>query len=265
MKERIEIDLAPYIRQAGGLGAALYYIDEGRQAAKDHKVVTLGDKHIVLKVPEGIQFGEGFLKGLLGPLARKVGPENLEVTVEGGYKSDPYNRHYWFGNRVSSQEIVRRYLSIEAERIKKRAAKKAKDSKNADWSEPITFFVPEIGTSLRLEEDWAFRLYCEHRNSGLYEQLPKLYKDGNPWNWRRRSLERGDVVMKAGAILTVSRIYIRVGVKEYSSLTFNVKKGAVVVTNQGETTLKKGARFWAKLKDVNQMKVVVNKNSLAGN
>lgn len=264
MKERIEIDLTPYIRQTNSLGAALYYIDEGRQAAKDHKVVTLGDKHIVLKVPQGIPFGEGFLKGLLGPLARKVGPGNLEITVDGGYKSAPHERRYWIRTQ-SSQYMVEQYLSAEAERIKKREAKKAKDSNNADWSEPITFFVPEIGTNLRLEEDWAFRLYCEHRNSGLYTQLPGLYKEGDPWNWRRRSLERGDVVLKAGAILTVSRVYIRVGVKEYSSLTFNVKKGAVVVTSNGEFTLKKGARFWAKLKDVNQMKVVVNKNSLAGN
>ena len=76
--------------------------------------------------------------------------------------------------------------------------------------------------------------------------------------------------MQAGAILCVNRVYIRQGVKEYSSLTFNVRKGATVVTDttpnhHKAVVLGKGARFWAKLSDVNKMIVVVDTQTLAEN
>lgn len=265
-KDKVVIELHPYINQTWRNNPGLHGVEAGRQAAKDHKVPTLGDKHIVLKIPLGIQMDESFLKGLLGPLARKVGPENLTVSVDGGYQGQSYDRRYsWRPRPPSCKDLVEEYLISEGRRIKERAAKKKKEAKNGDWSDPITFFVPDIGTRVRLEDDWQFRLHCEYRNSGLTEQLPGIYKDGNPWNWRRRSLEKSDVVIEKGAILTVNRVYIRQGAKEYSSITFNIKKGATVLTSKGKVELRKGTRFWAKLRDVNQMQVVVDRNTLAEN
>ncbi|MDD3988210.1 MAG: hypothetical protein PHC93_04580 [Candidatus Omnitrophica bacterium] len=54
-----------------------------------------------------------------------------------------------------------------------------------------------------------------------------------------------EVPLIAGTILKVDRIYIRKGkgMSDFSSLTFYIKNGPY-----------KGARFWAKLNDVNQIK-----------
>ena len=61
------------------------------------------------------------------------------------------------------------------------------------------------------------------------------YKDGS-WTWKLTY----PVTMEASTSLKIDRIYIRKGGAEYSSLTFWVKSGPY-----------KGARFWAKLSDVN--------------
>ena len=107
----------------------------GLKAAKDNKMLTLGDKHIILNVPIGLKIGERFLKGLLGPLARKYLPENLEVSVEGGYVSEPYDyRRGWHPG--STAEQVEEYLLLEGIRISKRAAKKAAENKDSE-SYPI--------------------------------------------------------------------------------------------------------------------------------
>ena len=263
MKDTVTIDMAPYIRPNYRHNTGLWGIGMGRKAAKEHQITTLGDKHIVLKIPQGIKWDESFLKGFIGPVARKVGPENLEISVQGGFSGTGYG--YGYFPQQSSKDQLNEYLIAESHRIKKRTEKKSKESKNGDWSEPITFFVPEIGTHIRLEDDWGFRLYSEGRNHSLYTQLPNLYKTTpERWEWRRQ-MQRGDIVFKAGAIFTVSRVYIRQGGKEYSSLTFNVKKGAVVITGSGEVILKKSARFWAKLSDVNKMSVAVDRNTLAEN
>lgn len=35
----------------------------------------------------------------------------------------------------------------------------------------MKIFIPEIGTKLRLEETWSFRLYSEYRNTGAFARL----------------------------------------------------------------------------------------------
>lgn len=51
------------------------------------------------------------------------------------------------------------------------------------------------------------------------------------------------VTLPAGTVLKVDRIYIRKGMKDFSSLTFTAKLA----------NMKKAARFWVKLRDVNRM------------
>jgi len=65
--------------------------------------------------------------------------------------------------------------------------------------------------------------------------------------------------------LKIDRVHIRKGVKDFSSLTFNAKKDSSAVYNEKEVVLKKTARFWAKLSDVNELSVEVDKSTLAEN
>jgi hypothetical protein len=70
------------------------------------------------------------------------------------------------------------------------------------------------------------------------------------------------VKLLKGAELSVSRIYIRQGVKECSSLTFHLISGE---TEFNGKKFKVKARFWAKLSDVNTMECEVNEATLAVN
>lgn len=69
--------------------------------------------------------------------------------------------------------------------------------------------------------------------------------------------------MKAGSNLGVDRIYIRKGGEDYSSITFNLHKGGVIVVKGNE--VKAQGRFWAKLGDVNKMKVRIDTQTLSEN
>lgn len=155
-------------------------------------------------------------------------------------------------------------------------------------------FVPEIGTVLTLTSPWMFKLYYESRNSDLYEQLGLIdYK--NPLNdFLVKPMLDGKVVdekvdywqrekcywlldLPKGTQLTVDRIYIRKGAKDFSSLSFLIKNdknmpAAVDVqipvfvadgtyntrwqkTKWIKPPFNKAAkkRFWAKLGDVNRI------------
>ena len=131
-----------------------------------------------------------------------------------------------------------------------------------------TLFVPEIGTELKLAEDWYFNLYAEYRN----ETLGKLHGFELQWlaweEWSNRPeefkylhytwIKDGErkysipVVIPAGTILKVDRIYIRKGNKDFSSITFTAPKFASVeMESWNKTKYKRGIRFWAKLSECN--------------
>lgn len=252
----------------------LWTREKGLAASKQFKLTTMTDPGVTLtmKVVNGVRMDESFLKAFLGPLARKVGPEVLmkRVKVQGGFQGGKVG----YRNMLSMAEQVQAYLLEEAERIVKRDAKKAKDD-NPEWSDSIQFFVPDIGTRVKLTKNWTFRLYHESRNYDFFKKMGWRFTHRN---WRvelfRELLEGQDyddkpmghkgVTIHAGSVLKVNRIYIRQGVGAYSSLTFNLQKGAVVDGN-ADVFMKGGVRFWAKLSDVNKMEVVVDKASLAEN
>ena len=90
------------------------------------------------------------------------------------------------------------------------------------------------------------------------------------YHWRnsRDFTDEVEVTFKAGSMFKVDRVYIRKGVSDYSSLTFNAVKGkdTIAVYNGKEFVMaKKGARFWAKLSDVNNIVVEVDQSTLAEN
>jgi len=261
-RRRVLLDLNDFVgTHAWQDSPGLWTRKTGLEAAKKFEVNKMTDPNtmIVLKLVSGARMDDSFLKAFLGPLARKVGPEALakRVKVEGGSNGSGH-RYY---EKVSTSQQVQDYFVEEAARIAKRDAKKAKDD-NPDWSDSVRFFVPDIGTMVRLTKDWTFRLYAESRNYDFFKKMKFKY---SAQNWRYDNpMEDNEVTINAGSILKVNRIYIRQGASSYSSLTFNLQKGAVVNGN-ADIFKKGGIRFWAKLSDVNKMEVEVDMASLAEN
>lgn len=134
-------------------------------------------------------------------------------------------------------------------------------------------FIPELGTKLVLTKDWTFTVYW---GNNPFMGLFNLDKDGNwiepelcgwekyvestytswdgtsrdSYNWRR------PFTFPATTILTVDRIYIRKGKKNYSSVTFTFVTPILELTlaSKGGTMPKYSQRrFWAKLEDVNNI------------
>lgn len=81
------------------------------------------------------------------------------------------------------------------------------------------FNIPEIGTKIVLAENWTFPLHHEYRNETLFEILGVQYSH----SWRNRP-GPVEVTLPKGTILTVDRVYIRKGAKDFSSLTFLIPK-----------------------------------------
>ena len=265
-KEKIELSLHEYITAQGGT-PGLFGREYGLKAAKELGMLKLGRESVMsitVRVPPGIRMDDRFIKAFFGPLTRKMGTAWMfdVLRTEGGHDGRTGVPFYMRSVR-SLDEQVHQYLVEESTRIVRRQDEKAKSAKGPVWSAPISFFVPEIGTVLWLEQDWAFRLYTERRNDGLTRQIG-IPIDRN-WRYENSGVNGHDVVMRAGAVLSVNRVYIRQGAKEYSSITFNVRKGAVMTVVGKDTVLKKGARFWAKLSDVNNMVVCVDTQTLTEN
>ena len=103
----------------------------------------------------------------------------------------------------------------------------------------MRLFIPEIGDKIILTEDWSFNLFGEYRNSSFVKNLQLKEPLDSDYGSNMKSVE---LTLKKGTILTVDRIYIRKGISDYSSITFNVFFS--------EDKKIKG-RFWSKLYDVN--------------
>ena len=104
----------------------------------------------------------------------------------------------------------------------------------------MNLFVPDIGTLLRLEEDWQITLYDEYRNSTLFKKL------GLP---RKNTV----VELPKNLVIKVDRVYIRKGLSQFSSLTFTCpkpknKKEKVEMPLNEEWS---GTKFWVKLHECN--------------
>lgn len=142
------------------------------------------------------------------------------------------------------------------------------------------FNIPEIGTKIVLDEDWTFDLYREYRNWTLLEvlEITKTYDDDKYYS-RTPTIHR--ITLPKGTMLTVDRIYIRKGAKEFSSVTFNMPKRTTskkTVTRRATyiggpddgkviqwdaTKPARGVRFWAKLADVNRMVIAEEVQSIS--
>lgn len=125
----------------------------------------------------------------------------------------------------------------------------------------MKLFIPELGTKLKLTKSWTFKLYSESRNDSLLvalgkEKVDRWIRDEDGYHQRNPEWMRGTTVsLPRGTELTVDRIYIRRGNKEYSSVTFVIKKMPIKGAKFG-----KCVRFWAKLTDINTINCTVVKD-----
>lgn len=153
-----------------------------------------------------------------------------------------------------------------------------------------TLFVPTIGTELILAQDWTFKIVNEYRNESLcaFLGILKLNDAGVPGRFplganpkeRYEPADTGDTcTIPKGSKLKVDRIYIRKGgvdMKNFDSVTFLwigaktkprvEKRVAYEISIVASTHTRKeipydqkvparGVRFFAKLDDVNRMKI----------
>lgn len=267
------IDLNPYtqhVKSDGGRNS-LYYRRRsdywhlpddgnlGRRAAKETKFAELlaTEKQIALKITNPIDFvnsDNGFVRSFL-----RAGLKSVQLSVMAHKLVITENP-----NGYDLDYAINTFIKTETARLKKKAAKDAKKAAEEDmenWFGPISFFVPEISTNLKLAEDWTFELYGEYRNDKMLD-LVGVQHQGR-WS-PEGGWKHAPATIKYGATLTVDRIYIRKGAGDYSSLTFWLGKGAVVTYQGTKYTSTKRIRFWAKLADVNKIRALVSKVTVPG-
>lgn len=119
--------------------------------------------------------------------------------------------------------------------------------------------IPEIGSVVKLVEDWSFALYREGRNWDLVElTCPNIDR----YDYRNHGKVLDFITLMKDTELRVDRIYVRKGKSEYSSITFVIQSTPdtrFMVNGKGKKSkpaLKK-VRFWAKLADVNTSRMLV--------
>jgi hypothetical protein len=221
----------------------------------DHQVFRMkfpkGKFIIPLEHPPHWSFCDNIIRSQKDDLGRVV--ENVGFQVDG--ESEKNDVVTSFGYQLATWE-------------KKQARKKEKALAEEHlkvgtfWTPAARMMIPDIGTIFRLEVDWVFSLHHEYRNSRMLEVLGRTFA----YSWGGENTPTPgpfDVTIKAGAILTVDRIYIRKGAEDFSSLTFILRSSPdLLVLCDGKefkvtkSTKKFGvARFWAKLSDVNRMVV----------
>lgn len=245
-----------------------YYltVEEGRQTAQDcdlkNNVMTAPPVDIVIRDSDDRGYwtsrtrgnvNEAWLKGFFGPTAREVGiPLFMSRVTINGTKLDGTH-----GGRVVY--LVRSYLEAEIKRLEKAAEEADRKAGKTLWTEPVQFLIPDIGTILQLTEDWTFRLYSERRNCAMLKKIGKSVTA----SWGPAAMQEYEVTIPVCSQLGVDRVYIRKGAVDFSSITFNLHKGSEIIFNG--KAIKAFGRFWAKLSDVNRMKVRIDTATLAGN
>lgn len=123
----------------------------------------------------------------------------------------------------------------------------------------MNFFTPDIGTLLKLEEDWTFTLFLENRNILLFQKLESL-------NIIKNERKNQVIDLPSGLVVKVDRIYIRKGLSQYSSISFTIPKPKTK-SEKIEMPLNEkwsGAKFWVKLHECNGIEfspVVGNKET----
>jgi len=145
-----------------------------------------------------------------------------------------------FGDRHLRSEFNKLKAKIRKERVR-------------EWVDIGKLYIPDIGWEFKLKEDFEFKAERERR-----QKILELFSV-EVGDWRRTG-ETYNVVLRAGSILKVDRVYIRKGSEDFSSVTFFFT-GELSHLGKGYE-VKKARRFWMKLEDVNKLVVLINKNNM---
>lgn len=119
------------------------------------------------------------------------------------------------------------------------------------------FHMPSLGDTLVLAADWTFTVVNDSRNRLLIDWAGLASVPSNVYsyfplgtgqydvtrNWHELRATTRAVTLPKGTVLTIDRIYLRKGSKEYDSVTF---RGAI-------PGAKRKVRFFARLADVNRI------------
>lgn len=114
----------------------------------------------------------------------------------------------------------------------------------------MRLYIPKPGDIIELTKDWTFDLYNEHRNAGLIKFLGVKYP---PKPLRYYEYQAEKVTLKTGYRLKIDRIYIKKPLPEFNSVTFWLSGEKVPLKDWEGRVRKRMPRFWAKLRDVNQI------------
>lgn len=121
----------------------------------------------------------------------------------------------------------------------------------------MNLFIPEIGTLIKIEEDWIFTLYAEYRNRSLFEKIDETN------NIQKRNFKNDIVDLPKGLVVKVNRVYIRQGLSQFSSITFTVPKpkSKKDVKEMPQNVIYGGCKFWVKLHECNGLQFsIINRN-----
>jgi hypothetical protein len=110
----------------------------------------------------------------------------------------------------------------------------------------MRLYIPALGDAMILAKDWTFQLFPEGRNESLYLYLGIAF----PIRVWGQTAEPVTVTLPIGTTLSVDRIYIRRGAKDFDSVTFNLIGAKTQQLRYGS---KVRVRFWAKLPDANNI------------
>jgi hypothetical protein len=107
----------------------------------------------------------------------------------------------------------------------------------------MQLFIPTIGTKLKLEAEWSFTIIAAGRNDSLLRAAGLGAIANHGVMYKDKTV--GKVTLPKDTVLTVDRIYIRQGKKDYDSITFVVRDSPQFGN--------KRARFFVRLSEVNGM------------
>jgi hypothetical protein len=113
----------------------------------------------------------------------------------------------------------------------------------------MKLFIPHLKTLLKLERDWFFELNPEYRNMSLYQVFSGQIIDR--WAANAPFRKMLPVTIPKDTILSLDRIYIRNGNRQYDSVTFRIPK------KMGNPPELAGCRFWVKLDQANEIEASI--------
>jgi len=241
----------------------------GLAAARELGVKDLVGKRVVVLIKPEIYVGISFVKAFLGNFVRKNGTDMVRNlwTFEGGRSDfgDWGCKLAKIAKRRGEIGCGRSIFMAYLDQFDEDQLKKLEKSRPVErsWSDDVQLRIPDVGTVIRLEQDWAFDLFYESRNETIIDFIGWDEQGRYPY-YRpvMKVVPETGVVLKAGAILKIDRVYIRKGASEFSSISFfweNPSDDMIESAHVRKTEAsKKKVRFWAKLRDVNNIRCSID-------